>query len=74
MNKEMVPMLTVREAACLLHVSSNTLRRWSDRGIVQVYRISQRGDRRFRRDEIARVLSQLKANRGDPQKVEMVQR
>lgn len=46
-------LLTVREACRLLYVHSNTLRRWSDRGIVRAYRIGPRGDRRFRAGDIA---------------------
>ena len=49
-------MLTIREASRLLNVHSNTLRRWSEQGIVKAYRIGPRGDRRFRRDEIAALL------------------
>ena len=52
-------MLTVREVARLLHVHPNTLRRWSNQGIIRAYRITARGDRRFKRDEIARFLAEL---------------
>jgi len=45
-------MLRPSEAASLLGIHANTLRRWSDRGVIRVYRISQRGDRRFRREDI----------------------
>ncbi len=49
-------MLTVREVSQLLHVHSNTLRRWSDQGIIKAYRIGPRGDRRFRAEDIALLL------------------
>jgi excisionase family DNA binding protein len=49
-------MLTVREVSQLLHVHSNTLRRWSDQGIIRAYRIGPRGDRRFRAEDIAMLL------------------
>jgi len=55
-------MLTVREVSQLLHVHSNTLRRWSDQGIVKAYRIGPRGDRRFRAEDIAVLL--LEENKG----------
>lgn len=45
-------ILTLGEAARLLGIHTNTLRRWSDKGLIRTYRISQRGDRRFRRDDI----------------------
>ena len=49
-------MLTVKEVSKMLHVHSNTLRRWSDRGIIKAYRIGPRGDRRFK---VADILSLL---------------
>ena len=62
------PMLTVREVARLLNVHSNTVRRWSDRGILKAYRITHRGDRRFRREDITRFLAELSAHDGDERK------
>ena len=52
-------MLTVREVAQLLHVHPNTLRRWSNQGRIRAYRITPRGDRRFKREEIVRFLAEL---------------
>jgi len=39
-SDEMNPMLAVREVARLLHIHSNTVRRWSDRGIIRAYHIT----------------------------------
>jgi len=64
-KNQMEPMLTVREVASLLNIHSNTVRRWSERGIIRAYRISRRGDRRFRREDIARFLAELNVNRGN---------
>ena len=61
-NYQMGGMLTVREVSRLLHVHSNTLRRWSDQGIIKAYRIGPRGDRRFRAEDIAVLL--LEENKG----------
>ncbi len=60
-------MLTVGEVAQLLHIHTNTVRRWSDRGFIMAYRISRRGDRRFRREDIARFLAELNVseNKGE---------
>jgi len=49
-------MLTIREASRLLNVHSNTLRRWSEQGIIRAYRIGPRGDRRFKKDEVTALL------------------
>jgi len=55
-DKQIGKMLTVREVSVLLHVHSNTLRRWSDQGIIRAYRIGPRRDRRFRAEDIATLL------------------
>jgi len=51
-------MLTTGEVAHLLNVPSGTVRRWSDRKIIKAYRIGPRGERRYRRDDIAVFLLQ----------------
>lgn len=45
-------LLTVREAARRLSVHPNTLRRWSNKGIIGAHRIGPRRDRRFREEDI----------------------
>ena len=65
---QMDNMLTVTEVAALLHVHPNTLRRWSDEGLIRAYRITMRGDRRFRRQDIARFLDKLNGD-GHEEKV-----
>jgi excisionase family DNA binding protein len=49
-------MLRTGEACRILCIHANTLRRWSEQGIVKTYRLGPRGDRRFRRDDIAALL------------------
>jgi excisionase family DNA binding protein len=63
-TRQISTMLTVREVSRLLHVHSNTLRRWSDHGIIKAYRIGPRGDRRFRPEDIAVLL--LEESKGFP--------
>jgi len=58
-DQQMDDMLAVREVARLLHVHPNTLRRWSNNGRIKAYRITPRGDRRFKREDIARFLAQF---------------
>lgn len=57
--QEISDMLTIREVARLLHVHPNTLRRWSNDGRIRAYRITSRGDRRYKREEIVRFLDEL---------------
>ena len=61
------PLLTISEAAELLHVHNNTLRRWNDIGLIESYRISSRGDRRFLREDLMRFLTDYNPYKEDPQ-------
>ena len=65
---EIAALLNTTEVSRLLHVHPNTLRRWSNAGIIKTYRIGPRADRRFRQDDISRFLDQLRENRGNPHK------
>jgi len=51
-------MLTTGDVAQLLGIHLNTVRRWSNKGILKPYRISPRGDRRFRREDIDSFLKE----------------
>ncbi|OGO22504.1 MAG: hypothetical protein A2144_10700 [Chloroflexi bacterium RBG_16_50_9] len=55
---EIMPMLTVKDVSRILHIHANTVRRWSDKDIIRAYRITRRGDRRFRQEDIARFLAE----------------
>jgi len=55
-------LLTPAQAAELLNVHVNTLRRWSNNGILEAYRIGPRGDRRLRRQDIDNLLLKKPAN------------
>ena len=57
-NKEINSMLTISNVAQLLNVHINTVRRWSNQGILKAYRIGSRGDRRFQLEDITSFLSQ----------------
>ena len=70
-NNEISPMLTMSEVSQFLNVHRNTLRRWSDRGIIRAYRINPRGDRRFKRDDIVRFMYELHASNGNVKQVKL---
>jgi excisionase family DNA binding protein len=47
------PWLTTGEVSHLANIHVSTVRRWADQGILKSYRIGPRGDRRFRRKDVA---------------------
>jgi len=49
-------LLTVREVAQLLRVSPLTIKRWGKKGKLPAIRINSRGDRRYRKEVILRLL------------------
>ncbi len=49
-------LLTVGDAAALLHVHTNTVRRWEGQGLIQAWRVGPRHDRRFLRSDVERLL------------------
>lgn len=53
-------MLKIREAAELLGVNPETLRRWDRDGTLKAIRIGKRGHRMYDKDEIMKKLKQNK--------------
>jgi len=51
-------MLTASELAHLLNIHINTVRRWSNQGVLKAYRIGPRGDRRFSKEDIDSFLAE----------------
>ncbi len=49
-------LLSIGEASQFLNVCGNTLRRWSDVGIISTYRTGIRRRRRFKREDIVALL------------------
>lgn len=49
-------LLTIREVADILRVSPLTIKRWGKRGKLPAIRINSRGDRRYKKDVIMRLL------------------
>ncbi len=64
-------MMTPGEVARLLHVHINTVRRWSNQGLIEVYRIGPRGDRRFMQEDITHLLYELQKNNGNVNKARL---
>jgi len=49
-------LLTIREVAEILRVSPLTIKRWGKKGKLPAIRINSRGDRRYRKEIITRLL------------------
>ncbi len=56
-------MLTSSDVALLLNIHINTVRRWSNQGILSAYRVGLRGDRRFKRDDVEKLTRTSLPNR-----------
>lgn len=58
MKKKSLPeLLTLTEASEILKVHRNTLRKWDRKGILKAIRFGQRGDRRYRKEDIERLIN-----------------
>jgi excisionase family DNA binding protein len=53
-------LLSATDAARILGVHPNTIRRWSDDGLIHAYRVGKRSDRRFSRADLENFLKSHK--------------
>ena len=53
--------MSVAQAAALLGVHPNTVRSWTEAGRLPAFRINARGDRRFRKGDVERLLQESSA-------------
>ena len=56
MSKRIQKLLKIREAAQILNVNPETLRRWDRSGKLKAIIISKRGDRRYRPEDIEKII------------------
>lgn len=54
----MPDMLTLQQASDVLNVHPNTLRNWDNEGVLKAVRYGKRGDRRYRKEDILKILKQ----------------
>ena len=57
-------LMTARQVADFLQVSVCTVGRWSRRGALKFYRVGDRGDMRYRLDDILRFLDESGTHSG----------
>jgi len=53
-------LMTIREVSELLRVSPLTVKRWGKKGKLPAIRINSRGDRRYKKEVILRLLGEEK--------------
>ena len=53
---ELPELLTIKQAAKVLNVHTETLRRWDKRGKLKAVRVNERGDRRYDPKDIEAIL------------------
>tara|TARA_B100000809_G_scaffold42974_1_gene37273 strand:+ start:437 stop:700 length:264 start_codon:yes stop_codon:yes gene_type:complete len=49
-------VLAVSEAAAMLNAHPNSVRRWAEIGLLPYFRLGLRGDRRFYREDLERLM------------------
>ena len=52
-------LLTIREVAELLRGSSLTIKRWGKKGKLPAIRINSRGDRRYKKSVVLKLLGEI---------------
>lgn len=58
LEESLPDMLTLQQASEVLNVHPNTLRNWDNQGILKAIRYGKRGDRRYRKEDILKILKQ----------------
>jgi excisionase family DNA binding protein len=54
--QDLPDLLTIKEVANLLRISPLTIKRWGKKGKLPAIRINSRGDRRFRKTVVLKLL------------------
>lgn len=55
-DKKKGEIVTLKEACEILHCHPNTLRKWDNKGFLKAIRFGTRGDRRYRKSDLAQLL------------------
>ncbi|MFH0943216.1 MAG: helix-turn-helix domain-containing protein [Candidatus Beckwithbacteria bacterium] len=55
-NTTLPKLLTIRQAAEILNVHVETLRRWDKAGKLKAIRVNERGDRRYKPEDLERIV------------------
>lgn len=58
--KDLPNILTLKQACEALNCHPNTLRNWDNNGFLKAIRFGARGDRRYKRKDIEKILNNRK--------------
>ena len=53
-------ILTLKQACAVLNCHPNTLRNWDNKGFLKAIRFGKRGDRRYYKSDIEKLISKIK--------------
>ena len=56
--EEYPEILTLQDACELLNCHPNTLRNWDNEGTLKAIRFGKRGDRRYRKEDVLKIINQ----------------
>ncbi len=56
MSKLNTELLTITQAATMLNVSKDTLRRWDNNNYLKAVRVGKRRDRRYKKEDINNII------------------
>lgn len=59
-KNQLSELLTLSEASKILKVHPNTLRKWDKKGILKAVRFGQRGDRRYKEEDLEKFTNESK--------------
>ena len=62
-SKKLPDILTLKQACEVLNCHPNTLRNWDNLGKIQSIRFGSRGDRRFKKEDIIKIIGKLNASK-----------
>lgn len=57
MKQEIPELITLKETARILKVHPNTLRAWDEKGILIAVRIGEKGIRKYKKEDIAKLIN-----------------
>ena len=55
-DNDLPELVTLKDACDMLSCHPNTLRMWDEKGILKAVRIGQRKDRRYRKEDLLKLL------------------